>query len=80
MIVPKGEYIYQQMYLNGSSLSGGALLIAKSETPDMSNYVFDNDILPYLWKTDWKNAFATQSFVNPLLLPPMRSKRKSKRL
>ena len=62
MITPKGEYIYQQMYINGSSLSGGALLIAKSETPDMSNYVFDNDILPYLWKTDWKNAFATPSF------------------
>ena len=61
MITPKGEYIYQQMYINGSSLSGGALLIAKSETPDMSNYVFDINANPPLWAT-WGNLFPTPSY------------------
>ncbi len=61
MIVPKGEYIYQQMYLNGSSLSGGALLIAKTETPEMSNYVFDINARPVLWHT-WNNLLSIPSY------------------
>ena len=61
MIVPKGEYIYQQMYLNGSRLSGGALLIAKTETPEMSNYVFDINARPVLWHT-WNNLLSIPSY------------------
>ena len=68
--IPRGEYLYQQMPVPGSTLSGAALLLAKTETPDMSNYVFDMNAHPFLWRI-WGNRFPMGAylFCNHSLVP-----------